>query len=65
MPYSYAFPYTVSDTTAGAGDSAAADRGKKRAAEEPAAETKQKKIKKTTRKVYAPPKPKPKVVGTG
>ena len=65
MPFSYAFPYTVSDTTAGAGDSAAADRGKKRTAEEPAAEPKQKRVKKTTRKIYAPPKPKSKVLGSG
>ena len=66
MPYNYAYPYTVSDTSAGAGDSAAADRGKKRAADEPAAEPKKKKVKKTTgRKVYAPPPPKSKVIGTG
>ena len=66
MPFSYAFPHTVSDTTAGAGDSAAADRGKKRATEEPAAEPKKKKSKKTTsRKVYVPPPPKSKVIGTG
>ena len=65
MPFSYALPYTVSDTTAGAGDSAAADRGKKRAADAPASVPKQKKAKKTARKVYAPPKPKQRVAGTG
>ena len=69
-PFSYAYPYTVSDTSAGAGDSAAADRGKKRAAEEPAAEQKKKKVKKTTSRkagsaAYVPPIPKQRTVGTG
>ena len=65
MPYNFAYPYDVSDTSAGAGDSAAADRGKKRAAEELAAEPK-KKVKKTTaRKTYVPLKPKQRTVGTG
>ena len=66
MPFSYAFPYTVSDTTAGAGDLAATHRGKKRAAKEPAAEPKKKKVKKTAaRKPYVPPPPKSKVIGSG
>ena len=70
MPYNYAFPYTISETSAGAGESASADKGKKRAAEEPAAETKKKKLKKTAARkgsstAYAPPRPKPRTVGTG
>ena len=70
MPYNYALPYTISDTPASAGESAAADKGKKRAAEEPAAETKKKKLKKTAARkgsstAYAPPRPKPRAVGTG
>ena len=47
MPISYAHAYLVSETTAGTSKPAAADRGKKRAAEELAAEMK-KKIKKTS-----------------
>ena len=70
MPFSYAYPYTVSDTSAGAGDSAVTDRGKKRAAEESAAEQKKKKVKKTTSRkassaAYTPPKQKPRTVCTG
>ena len=64
MPCNFAYPYDVSDASAGAGDSAAADRGKKRAAEEPAAEPKTKKIKKV-KKAYVPPKPKLKTMRTG
>ena len=69
MPYNFAYPYSVSDTPAGAGESAAADKGKKRAADEPAAETKKKKFKKTTARkgsstAYVPLRPKPRTVGT-
>ena len=72
MPFNYAYPYSVSDTPASAGESAPTEKGKKRAAEEPAAETKKKRIKKTsgrkgssTSSTYAPPKPKPRSVGVG
>ena len=71
MPFNYAYPYSVSNTPAGAGESASTDRGKKRAAEEPAAE-KKKKIKKTsgrkassTSSAAVPPKPKPQAIGVG
>ena len=64
-PLKFAYPHCASETTASAKEPAA-DRGKKRAAEEPAAEPKQKKSKKvTSRKTYVPPKPKEKVIGTG
>ena len=70
MLLNFTYPLCASDNTASAREPAA-DRGKKRAAEEPAAEAK-KKLKKTTarkgsssRSTYAPPKPKPRTVGTG
>ena len=72
MPFNYAYPYSVSDTPASAGESVSTDRGKKRAAEEPAAEKMKKKIKMTsgrkassTTSAYVPPKPKPRSVGVG
>ena len=70
MPFNFAYPYSVSDAPASAGESAATDKGKKRAAEEPSAETKKKRLKKTSARkasstAYAPPKPKPRTVGTG
>ena len=71
MPISYAHAYLVSETTAGTSEPAAADRGKKRAAEELAAE-KKKKIKKTSarkpssaRPAAVPPRPKQRPVGVG
>jgi hypothetical protein len=64
MPLSFTYPLRASENTASAKEPAA-DRGKKRAAEEAAVEPKQKKVKKTTRKVYAPPKPKQKTLGSG
>ena len=72
MPLNYAYPYSVSDATASAGESAPAEKGKKRATEEPVAEAKRKRIKKTSGRrgsssasAYAPPKPKPRSVGAG